>query len=140
MSRWRRSVDELTAGRRRQQAECERAQNALSRVTSCFQQLAASLGSSADSSFLREEMDETRALAHRICSGNTCPAGLTCPVCVLLGSPVPLQVCLAACCACCQPVTPPPLPWTTDMLQSNSGFSSCLQWSTSCLTSGGPKS
>uniref|UniRef100_A0A3B3XRV0 Regulator of G protein signaling 9 binding protein n=1 Tax=Poecilia mexicana TaxID=48701 RepID=A0A3B3XRV0_9TELE len=80
MSRWRRSVDELTAGRRRQQAECERAQNALSRVTSCFQQLAASLGSSADSSFLREEMDETRALAHRICSGNTCPsAGLTCP-------------------------------------------------------------
>ncbi|XP_023181059.1 regulator of G-protein signaling 9-binding protein-like isoform X2 [Xiphophorus maculatus] len=68
MSRWRRSVDELTAGRRRQQAECERAQNALSRVTSCFQQLAASLGSSADSSFLREEMDETRALAHRICS------------------------------------------------------------------------
>ncbi|XP_027858232.1 regulator of G-protein signaling 9-binding protein isoform X1 [Xiphophorus couchianus] len=69
MSRWRRSVDELTAGRRRQQAECERAQNALSRVTSCFQQLAASLGSSADSSFLREEMDETRALAHRICSG-----------------------------------------------------------------------
>ncbi|XP_032404390.1 regulator of G-protein signaling 9-binding protein-like isoform X2 [Xiphophorus hellerii] len=69
MSRWRRSVDELTAGRRRQQAECERAQNALSRVTSCFQQLAASLGSSADSSFLREEMDETRVLAHRICSG-----------------------------------------------------------------------
>ncbi|XP_054881853.1 LOW QUALITY PROTEIN: regulator of G-protein signaling 9-binding protein-like [Poeciliopsis prolifica] len=68
MSRWRRSVDELTAGRRRQQAECG-AQNALSRVTSCFQQLAASLGSSADSSFLREEMDETRALAHRICSG-----------------------------------------------------------------------
>ncbi|XP_015258777.1 PREDICTED: regulator of G-protein signaling 9-binding protein-like [Cyprinodon variegatus] len=69
MSRWRRSVDELTAGRRRQQTECERAQNALSRVTSCFQQLVASLGSSADSSFLREEIDETRALAHRICSG-----------------------------------------------------------------------
>ncbi|XP_049437280.1 regulator of G-protein signaling 9-binding protein [Epinephelus fuscoguttatus] len=68
MSRWRRSVDELAA-RRRQQVECERAQEALSRVTSCFQQLAASLGSSADCSFLRDEMDETRALAHRICSG-----------------------------------------------------------------------
>ncbi|GLD68885.1 regulator of G-protein signaling 9-binding protein-like protein [Lates japonicus] len=68
MSRWRRSVDELAA-RRRQQGKCERAQEALSRVTSCFQQLAASLGSSADCSFLRDEMDETRALAHRICSG-----------------------------------------------------------------------
>ncbi|KAG7226637.1 hypothetical protein INR49_001807, partial [Caranx melampygus] len=68
MSRWRRSVDELAA-RRRQQVECERAQEALSRVTSCFQQLAASLGSSADCSFLRDEMDETRMLAHRICSG-----------------------------------------------------------------------
>ncbi|KAG8007220.1 Regulator of G-protein signaling 9-binding protein, partial [Nibea albiflora] len=68
MSRWRRSVDELAA-RRRQQGECERAQEALSRVTSCFQQLAASLGSSADGSFLRDEMDETRALAQRICSG-----------------------------------------------------------------------
>ncbi|TNN52319.1 Regulator of G-protein signaling 9-binding protein [Liparis tanakae] len=68
MSRWRRSVDEL-ATRRRQQGECERAQEALGRVTSCFQQLAASLGSSADGSFLRDEMDETRALAHRICSG-----------------------------------------------------------------------
>uniref|UniRef100_UPI0037E7C1C6 regulator of G-protein signaling 9-binding protein n=1 Tax=Semicossyphus pulcher TaxID=241346 RepID=UPI0037E7C1C6 len=68
MSRWRRSVDELAA-RRRQQSECEHAQEALSRVTSCFQQLAASLGSSADCSLLRDEMDETRALAHRICSG-----------------------------------------------------------------------
>ncbi|XP_030277009.1 regulator of G-protein signaling 9-binding protein isoform X3 [Sparus aurata] len=68
MSRWRRSVDEL-ASRRRQQGECDRAQEALSRVTSCFQQLAASLGSSADGSFLRDEMDETRALAHRICRG-----------------------------------------------------------------------
>nr|XP_046241128.1 regulator of G-protein signaling 9-binding protein [Scatophagus argus] len=68
MSRWRSSVDELSA-RRRQQGECERAQEALSRVTSCFQQLAASLGSSADCSFLRDEMDEMRALAHRICSG-----------------------------------------------------------------------
>ncbi|KAM9409162.1 regulator of G-protein signaling 9-binding protein [Pholidichthys leucotaenia] len=68
MSRWRRSVDELAA-RRRQRNECERAQDALSRVTACFQQLTASLGSSADGSFLREEMDETRALAHRICGG-----------------------------------------------------------------------
>ncbi|XP_039972040.1 regulator of G-protein signaling 9-binding protein [Xiphias gladius] len=68
MSRWRRSVDELAA-RNRQQGECERAQEALSRVTSCFQQLAASLGSSADCSFLRDEMDETRVLAHRICNG-----------------------------------------------------------------------
>ncbi|XP_071773914.1 regulator of G-protein signaling 9-binding protein [Centroberyx gerrardi] len=68
MSRWRRSVDELQT-RRRQQWECERAQEALSKVTSCFQQLALSLGGSADGSFLREEMDETRALAHRICTG-----------------------------------------------------------------------
>nr|XP_020467840.1 regulator of G-protein signaling 9-binding protein-like isoform X2 [Monopterus albus] len=68
MNRWRRSVDELAA-RRRQQRKCERAQEALSRVTSCFQQLATSLGSSADSGFLRDEMDKTRALAHRLCSG-----------------------------------------------------------------------
>lgn len=68
MSRWRRSVDELAA-RRRQQWECERAQEALSRVTSCFQQLAASLGSSADGGSLRDEMNETRTLAHRICTG-----------------------------------------------------------------------
>lgn len=68
MNRWRSSVDEL-ALRQRQQGECERAQEALSRVTSCFQQLAASLGSSADCSFLRDELDETRALAHRLCRG-----------------------------------------------------------------------
>ncbi|XP_035487645.1 regulator of G-protein signaling 9-binding protein [Scophthalmus maximus] len=68
MSRWRQSVDELAA-RHRQQVECQRAQEALSRVTSCFQQLVASLGSSADCSFLRDEMDETRMLAHRICNG-----------------------------------------------------------------------
>ncbi|KAM6927878.1 regulator of G-protein signaling 9-binding protein [Xenentodon cancila] len=67
MSRWRRSVDELAAGRR--QSECQCAQDALSRVTSCFQQLVMCLGSSADSCFLRDEMDETRALAHRICTG-----------------------------------------------------------------------
>lgn len=76
MSRWRRSVDELAA--RRRQHECERAQDALSRVTSCFQQLVALVGSSADGSFLRDELDETRAVAHRICSGNTC-LWFTCP-------------------------------------------------------------
>ncbi|KAM3849591.1 regulator of G-protein signaling 9-binding protein [Diretmus argenteus] len=68
MNRWRRSVDELQV-RKRQQGECERAQEELSKVTSCFQQLASSLGSSADGSFLREEMDETRAVVHRICTG-----------------------------------------------------------------------
>ncbi|KAM4613109.1 regulator of G-protein signaling 9-binding protein [Polymixia lowei] len=68
MNRWRRSVDELQA-RRRQLWECERAQEALSKVTSCFQQLASSLGNTTDGSFLREEMDETRGLAHRICTG-----------------------------------------------------------------------
>ncbi|CAN9512225.1 unnamed protein product [Ophioblennius macclurei] len=68
MSRWRRSVDELAA-RRRQQSECERAQDALSRVTSCFRLLAASLGGSADSGFLRDELHDTRVLAHRISGG-----------------------------------------------------------------------
>lgn len=67
--------------------DCERAQEALSRVTSCFQQLAASLGSSADCSFLRDEMDETRALAFHLCSGKVLP------------SPGPfLQVCLSPVC------------------------------------------
>uniref|UniRef100_A0A3Q3EIY8 Regulator of G-protein signaling 9-binding protein-like n=1 Tax=Labrus bergylta TaxID=56723 RepID=A0A3Q3EIY8_9LABR len=41
MSRWRRSVDEL-AVRRRQQSECERAQEVLNRVTSCFHSLTVS--------------------------------------------------------------------------------------------------
>ncbi|CAK6981123.1 regulator of G-protein signaling 9-binding protein [Scomber scombrus] len=68
MSRWRRSVDELAA-RRRQQSECERAQESLTKLTSCFQQLATSLGSSADCNFLRDELDETRLLAQRICCG-----------------------------------------------------------------------
>lgn len=72
MSRWRRSVDELTSLRRNQR-ECERAQDALSRVTSCLQQLAALLGSSSDGTFLRNELEGMRALAYRICSGkNTC--------------------------------------------------------------------
>lgn len=68
MSRWRHSVDELAA-RRRQQSECERAHEVLSRVTSCFQQQVASLGSTADSSYLRDELNETRTLAHRISCG-----------------------------------------------------------------------
>ncbi|XP_033845138.1 regulator of G-protein signaling 9-binding protein-like [Periophthalmus magnuspinnatus] len=68
VSLWRRSLEEVSL-QRRQQAECERAQEALSRVTSCFQQLASSLGSSADDSFLREELHKTRSLAHRISQG-----------------------------------------------------------------------
>ncbi|RVE72953.1 hypothetical protein OJAV_G00043870 [Oryzias javanicus] len=44
MSRWRRSVDELA-------------------------QLVSSLGSSADNSFLRDEIEDARVLPHRICSG-----------------------------------------------------------------------
>lgn len=57
---------------RRQQKECERGQEALSRVTSCLQQLVTSLGSPADSSFLREEMEETRRVAEQLCSGRGC--------------------------------------------------------------------
>ncbi|XP_029006794.1 regulator of G-protein signaling 9-binding protein isoform X2 [Betta splendens] len=68
MSRWRRSVDGLTA-LRRNQWDCERAQEALSHVMSCFHQLAALLGSSADGAFLRNELEGIRALAYRICSG-----------------------------------------------------------------------
>lgn len=74
MSHWHRSVDELVVWHR-QQKECERAQEALSRVTSCFQQLVTSLGSSADSNFLREELDETRRVAHQLCIGtDSCPS------------------------------------------------------------------
>ncbi|XP_061788315.1 regulator of G-protein signaling 9-binding protein [Nerophis lumbriciformis] len=69
MSQWRRSLDQMAAARRRHRGECERAQDALVKATSCFQQLVASLGSSADCSFLREELDETRSLAHGMCSG-----------------------------------------------------------------------
>ncbi|XP_075869447.1 regulator of G-protein signaling 9-binding protein isoform X2 [Nelusetta ayraudi] len=68
MSRWRSSVEEVAA-RQRQQGECQRGQEALSRVTSCFQQLAASLGSSADGSFLRDELEETRGLVERLSKG-----------------------------------------------------------------------
>lgn len=68
MSDWHCSVDELAVCHR-QQKECERAQEALSRVTSCFQQLVTSLGSSADSNFLREEMDQARGVAHQLCMG-----------------------------------------------------------------------
>lgn len=55
--------------RQRQHVECQRGQEALSRVTSCFQQLAASLGSSADGSFLRDELEETRGLVERLSRG-----------------------------------------------------------------------
>lgn len=148
MSRWRCSVDEQAA---RQQGECERAQEALSRVTSCFQQLAASLGSSADCGFLRDEMDETRVLAHRLCSGTkTCTClSLTClsvclcltclsvcrslcpSVCLSAGLSVShlsvsLQVSPSVWCTCCQPVTPPPQVWRTGRCWSVCGFSSCL--------------
>ncbi|XP_030634676.1 regulator of G-protein signaling 9-binding protein [Chanos chanos] len=68
MNRWRRSVGEIQA-RRRQVGECERAQAALSKVTACFQQMATCLGSNTDGSTLREELEETRTLAHRICTG-----------------------------------------------------------------------
>ncbi|XP_056157921.1 regulator of G-protein signaling 9-binding protein [Lampris incognitus] len=87
MNRWRRSADELQA-RRKQLWECEHAQEALSKVSSCFQQLASSIGSTSDGSFLREEMGETRALAYRICSGlarrllcllSECDSPLSCP-------------------------------------------------------------
>lgn len=144
MSRWRRSVDELAA--RRRQHECERAQDALSRVTSCFQQLVALVGSSADGSFLRDELDETRAVAHRICSGNTC-LWFTCPshLCVsrcLTCSPdshcsislMCLQGCPAGCCACFQTLTLPPQVCRTGRFWSVCGFSSCQHWSTSCMT------
>lgn len=78
MSRWRSSVEELAA-RQRQQGECQRGQEALSRVTSCFQQLAASLGSSADGSFLRDELEETRGLVERLSRGEVPVWTLVCP-------------------------------------------------------------
>ncbi|XP_072539264.1 regulator of G-protein signaling 9-binding protein [Salminus brasiliensis] len=68
MNRWRRSVGEIQA-RRRQVSECEQAQAALSKVTACYQQMATCLGSNTDGSSLREELEETRALAYRICTG-----------------------------------------------------------------------
>ncbi|NP_001018364.1 regulator of G-protein signaling 9-binding protein [Danio rerio] len=68
MNRWQRSVVEIQT-RKRQVNECERAQVALSKVTACFQQMSTSLGSNVDGSFLREEMEETRTVAHKICSG-----------------------------------------------------------------------
>ncbi|XP_036386241.1 regulator of G-protein signaling 9-binding protein [Megalops cyprinoides] len=68
MNRWRKSVGEIQA-RRRPVAECERAQAALSKVTACYQQLATFIGSSSDCSRLREELEETRVLAHSLCKG-----------------------------------------------------------------------
>lgn len=110
MSRWRRSVDELTV-RRQHKRECERAQEALSRVTSGFQQLAASLGSSADGSFLRDELEDKRVLAHRICTGkntwlHTSTNLFTCSYSCL--SLTCLQSCLGICCVSCQNLKSPP--------------------------------
>ncbi|XP_066519031.1 regulator of G-protein signaling 9-binding protein [Hoplias malabaricus] len=68
MNRWRRSVGEIQA-RRRQVSECEQAQAALSKVTACYQQMATCLGSNTDGSSLREELEETRTLAHKIFTG-----------------------------------------------------------------------
>uniref|UniRef100_A0A3B1J1Y8 Zgc:109913 n=1 Tax=Astyanax mexicanus TaxID=7994 RepID=A0A3B1J1Y8_ASTMX len=68
MNRWKRSVGEIQA-RRRQVSECEQAQAALSKVTACFQQIATCIGSNTDGSSLREELEDTRALAYRICTG-----------------------------------------------------------------------
>lgn len=70
MNRWRQSVVEIQS-RKREVNECEQAQAALSKVTGCFQQMATSLGTNADGSCLREELEETRTLAHRICTGTT---------------------------------------------------------------------
>lgn len=70
MSHWHCSVDGPIV-RQRQQKECERAQEGLSRVSSCFQQLVTSLGSSTDGYFLRDEIDKTRTLAHRLCIGTS---------------------------------------------------------------------
>ncbi len=70
MNRWRQSVVEIQT-RKKEVNECERAQATLSKVTACFQQMATSLGSNMDGSFLREELEETRAVAHKICSGKT---------------------------------------------------------------------
>lgn len=94
MSHWHCSVDEPVARQRqRQQKECERAQEGLSRVSSCFQQLVISLGSSADGNFLRDEIDEKRTLAHRLCIGTSTIRHS--PVCLLPGglSLVRLSVC-----------------------------------------------
>uniref|UniRef100_A0A3P8YDE7 Regulator of G protein signaling 9 binding protein n=2 Tax=Esox lucius TaxID=8010 RepID=A0A3P8YDE7_ESOLU len=68
MNRWQRTVGEIQT-RKRQVAECERALEALSKVTACFQQMATSVGSSSDSSSLREKTNDTRALAHKVCTG-----------------------------------------------------------------------
>lgn len=57
--------------RKKEVNECERAQAALSKVTACFQQMVTSLGSNMDGSFLREELEETRTVTHKICSGKT---------------------------------------------------------------------
>ncbi|XP_062852739.1 regulator of G-protein signaling 9-binding protein [Trichomycterus rosablanca] len=68
MNLWRRSVGEIQA-KKRQVSECEQAQAAFCKLTACFQQMATCLGSNTDSSILRDELEETRGLAHKICKG-----------------------------------------------------------------------
>ncbi|KAK2857821.1 hypothetical protein Q7C36_005740 [Tachysurus vachellii] len=68
MNRWRRSVGEIQA-RKRLVSECEQAQAAFNKLTACFQQMATCLGSNTDSSLLRDELEETRGQAHKICTG-----------------------------------------------------------------------
>ncbi|TSM36103.1 Regulator of G-protein signaling 9-binding protein [Bagarius yarrelli] len=68
MNRWRRSVGEIQA-RKRLVSECEQAQAAVNNLTACFQQMATCLGSNTDSNLLRDELEETRGQAHKICAG-----------------------------------------------------------------------
>ncbi|KAG7326601.1 hypothetical protein KOW79_010002 [Hemibagrus wyckioides] len=68
MNRWRRSVGEIQA-RKRLVSECEQAQVSFNKLTACFQQMATCLGSNTDGSLLRDEMEETRGQAHKICTG-----------------------------------------------------------------------
>lgn len=55
--------------RKRLVSECEQAQASFSKLTACFQQMATCLGSNTDSSLLRDELEETRGQAHKICTG-----------------------------------------------------------------------
>ncbi|KAF7711471.1 regulator of G-protein signaling 9-binding protein [Silurus meridionalis] len=68
MNRWRRSVGEIQA-RKKLVSECEQAQAAFIKLSACFQQMATCLGSNTDSSLLRDELEETRGQAHKICTG-----------------------------------------------------------------------
>lgn len=55
--------------RKRLVSECEQAQAAFIKLTACFQQMATCLGSNTDGSLLRDELEETRGQAHKICTG-----------------------------------------------------------------------